>query len=217
MLFDIKSLRGVFLLVLEVVSFYTKCESFQENYLEVFVPTQRSIPNSFAIVALALFFVLSGVESLIFVSDSGLIATAEARGKDKGKDKDKDKDDDTDFVFNEDNFTTTVNCQSKKIKAVRVDYHEDFASTENATGPNILIEGADNNDCVITIEKISGGNECGYRVFLEEKVWDVGPKQKPKFKILRVKTKPKDNAKNCEMCIKLTVPRWMKIGANFQN
>jgi len=182
--------------VLEVVSFYTNCESFQENYLEVFVPTQRLILNPLARVTLVLLFVFTGVESLIFFSDSGLIPTAEARGKDK------DKDDDDDFVFDEDTFTKTINC--KKIKILKIDYHEDFVSTENATGPNILVVGASGKSCSITIEKITGGNKCGFRVYIED-MPHVG-------KVLRVKTKPKGNAKDCEMCIKLEVPRKMHIG-----
>ena len=60
-----------------------------------------------------------------------------------------------------------------------------------------------NGTCTIEIEKLSGGKKCGFRAFVES-VSGV--------KILRILTKPKGNAKNCEMCIHLDVPRLIHIG-----
>jgi len=174
------------------------------------VPTQRLILNPLAIVTLALLFVFPGVESLLFFSDSGLISTAEAKDKDKGKDNDKGKDVDRDCDLDNDRFCykndqyprTTIDC--KDVKVLKVLYHEEFISTENATGPNVLVTGISGKKCFVTIDKISGGNKCGFRVFIEN--------DRHFGKILRVDTKPKGKAKDCEMCIKLEVPRKMHIG-----
>ncbi len=162
--------------------------------------SKRFTLGLFAIVSLALFFVLSGAESLIFFSDSVFVDTAEADDNDKDDDdKDDDKDDDMgsgDFIYDQDNWTVSGNCSN--INKLQIRYHKDFISTEDASGPNVLVVGADGSGCSITIEKISGGNKCGFSA------------RKRNGK-LQIDTKTKNNAQNCEMCIKVVIPRNVKI------
>jgi len=156
------------------------------------VYTQRLIMNPLAILSLALFFVFTGAENLFFFSDSVFIGNAEA----KGKDKDKDKDDDGGYVFNQDKFSVDADCS--QLKKLQIKYDKEFTATEDAPAPNILVVGAEGNTCSITIEKIAGGNKCGFKVGIKNKV-------------LEIDTKAIDKAKNCEMCIKVVVPREVNI------
>jgi len=176
------------------------------EYLEIFVFTKRLIKNPFAVVSLALFFVFTGAENLVFFSDSEPIATAEAKDKDNNKDKDKDDDGECDigndgFCYKKDKLEVTALC--KDVKVLKILYHEDFIATENAPGPNVLVTGIKGKKCFITIDKVTGGDKCGFRVFIENK---------PYGKTLQVLTKPKGKAKDCEMCIHLKVPRKIHIG-----
>jgi len=176
------------------------------EYLEIFVYTKRLIINPLAVVLLALFFVFTGAESLVLFSDSESIVTAEASG---GKDKDKDKDDDDEecdvgndgFCYKKDKLEVTALC--KDVKVLKVLYHEDFVATEDAPAPNILVTGINGNKCFITIEKVSGGDKCGFRVFISNETYG---------KTLQVLTQPKGNAKDCEMCVHLKVPKRIHIG-----
>ncbi len=150
------------------------------------------ILNSLAITALTLFFILSGTESMFLYPDSVFINNAEAGGKDK----DKDKDSDSGYVFNQSSFTTSADCSN--VKRLTIEYDKDFIATNNAPGPNVLVVGSDSNTCSITIDKISGGNKCGFKVGIQNK-------------ILGIETKVKAGANNCEMCIKVVAPRMVKI------
>ena len=118
--------------------------------------------------------------------------------KSKDKDKDKDKDSDGDYVFNQSSFSTSTNCSSSKVKRLTIEYDKKFVGTNNAPGPNVLVVGTDSNTCSITIDKITGGNKCGFKVGI-------------KNKILAIETKAKGGANNCEMCIKVVVRRGVKI------
>ena len=84
------------------------------------------------------------------------------------------------------------------LKKLQIIYHKDFKSTEDASGPNILVTGSDSNQCTVTIEKVTGGNKCGF------KLTKAGNK-------IKIQTKPKGNKKNCEMCIKVVAPRTAHI------
>ena len=173
--------------------------------------TKHFVIKPLAVAILALFFVFTGAERLVFVPDSELIDIAEADDDkdkdkdddDKDKDKDKDKDDDSDCDVDHDGFCYkknqwSVSSACSNISKLQIAYHKAFISTEDAGGPNILVEGTDRSGCKITIEKISGGNRCGFKVI------ETGG-------VLKIDTKPKGNANNCEMCIKVVVPRTVKI------
>lgn len=162
---------------------------------------KRLILKPSAVVALALFFIFTGTESLIFFSDFVFVDTAEAKKKNKGKDKDKDGDTEG-FVFNKNSFSLTTDCNPGNVNRLQIYYHPDFIATDNAPGPNILVIGADadfnGNQCVVTILKVSGGKKCGF------KVTRANGK-------LKIDTINKKNAKNCEMIIKVVAPRTIKI------
>jgi hypothetical protein len=102
------------------------------------------------------------------------------------------------FEFNETRFATDTNCDPADINRLQIFYHEDFISTENADGPNILVVGADvlpsGNYCRIGIVKITGGKKCGYKVTTVNKK-------------LFIETINKNNVRNCEMIIHVVVPR----------
>ncbi|MBT5349810.1 MAG: hypothetical protein HOL55_13670, partial [Nitrospina sp.] len=115
------------------------------------------------------------------------------------KDKDKDKDDDMgngDFIYNRTHWTVTGDCSN--ISKLQIRYHKDFIATLDAPGPNILVVGGGGTGCTIKIDKISGGNKCGFSV---RKINGI----------LQIDTKPKNNATNCEMCIKVDIKRTTKI------
>ncbi len=160
----------------------------------IIVSIKRPIKSSMVLLSLALLFVFTGTESRVFSPGTPVISLAEAAG-----DKDKDKDDDMgggEFIYDQDAWTFSGDCSN--VSKLRIRYHKDFITTENASGPNIIVTGADGTDCSIAIEKISGGNKCGFSAL------------KANGKLF-IDTKTKNNAQNCEMCIKVVVPRTMKI------
>lgn len=153
------------------------------------------------LASLALLFVFAGAEGLFSFSDSVFVDSVEASDKDKDKDKDKDSDtgcdlDDDGFCYKKNKLTIPSNCSN--VNKLQIIYHKDFISTVDAPGPNILVVGKEGTSCSILIEKISGGNKCGFKV------------TKSNGKLF-IDTKPKGNAKNCEMCIKVDIDRNTKI------
>ena len=158
---------------------------------------KRFISRSVLAFALAVFF--AGGESFSFLGEGSFIISS-AEAKDKGKDKDKDKDDDGlgpgDFVYDNDDFSTTLDCS--KVKKLQIWYHKKFIATDAIYGPNILVTGSDEDQCTITIKKVSGGNKCGFSAR------KVGKK-------IQIDTRPKKNQNNCEMKINVVVPRSVKI------
>ena len=101
-----------------------------------------------------------------------------------------------DFIYNENNWTVTKDCSN--VSKLQIRYHKKFIASKDAPAPNILVVGKDGTDCKITIIKVSGGNKCGFSV-------------RKKGGKIQIDTKPKGNAKNCEMCIKVDIPRNVKI------
>jgi hypothetical protein len=156
---------------------------------------QYNIKNSVALISLALLFVFTGVDRLTFYPE--LVSAKQAEAKDKDKDKDKDNDmGNGDFVYDQNTWTFSGDCSN--ISKLRIHYHKDFISSENISGPNILVGGTDGTGCSINIVKVTGGNKCGFSA------------TKGNGKIL-IDTKTKGNAQNCEMGIKVVVPRNVKI------
>ncbi len=158
--------------------------------------------KSFLAFALAMVLFFAGGESFLFFGTESVVS-AVAADDDNDKDDDKDKDDDDveglgpgDFVYNNDNFSTTLDCSN--VTNLQVWYHRDFISTDLSKGPNILVKGSDDSQCTITITKITGGANCGFSARI------VSGK-------IQIDTLPINNAVNCEMMIDVIVPRNTQI------
>jgi len=112
------------------------------------------------------------------------------------KDKDKDDDEDIEFNYEDNNFQHTYSPCS--ITKIQIEYDKDFTATDAPIGPNILVEGTDNGTCTVKIEKISGGENCGWHV--------------SKTAVnLEVQTDAINGEANCEMVITATIPRTVLI------
>lgn len=98
-----------------------------------------------------------------------------------------------DYNYDQSSCTKTVSCSS--LDRLKVDYDQDFVRTDASKGPNIDVAAISGTSCIVTMKKVSGGTNCGYRI-----------KFTKSNAVLNISTKGKTTSSSCEMTIKAEIP-----------
>ncbi|KMP10520.1 hypothetical protein UR09_06025, partial [Candidatus Nitromaritima sp. SCGC AAA799-A02] len=151
------------------------------------------------VLALALTFFLSDGAGIPGLLDLPFSSTALAKSEKSSK---SDKDDGGGGVCDEGNWiydqsacSWTLSCSS--LDKLQIDYDKHFIDG-SPVGPNIKVTGVDSTDCTVDINKISGNENCAFKV-------------KASDSKLKIDTKREHGQSDCAMTIEVTIPRTMSI------
>ncbi|MBI5428695.1 MAG: DUF4097 family beta strand repeat protein [Nitrospinae bacterium] len=96
------------------------------------------------------------------------------------------------FTYDQDSCTAALSCST--LDRVTINYDSNFAG-KNASGPNVAVTAITGSTCNVSISKISGSSNCGYKI----KWYNSNTR-------LKIDTQTKSGASDCEMKIQLEAP-----------
>ncbi|MBI4383011.1 MAG: DUF4097 family beta strand repeat protein [Nitrospinae bacterium] len=96
------------------------------------------------------------------------------------------------FTYDQGSCTAALSCSS--LDRVTIKYDSNFVG-KNASGPNVTVTAITGSTCNVSISKISGSSNCGYKI----KWYNSNAR-------LKIDTQAKSGASDCEMKIQLEAP-----------